>query len=97
MHKQEYPRAIEALEAFCRQNTNSKPSEYFEAQRWLIKAYQRNEQVNLAVYLCQQMTDSPNAQTRSWAKSNLVWLSTNNVSKSVKVRGCVGMTRDYVG
>lgn len=74
MHKQQYPQAVEALEAFCRHNTGSKPSEYFEAQRWLIKAYQRNGQVDLAIYLCRQMTDSPNAQTRSWATSNLQWL-----------------------
>ena len=85
MHKQEYPRAIEALEAFCRHNTNSKPSEYFEAQRWLIKAYQRNGQVNLALYLCQQMTDSPNAQTRSWAKSNLQWLQEESATPSESV------------
>ena len=85
MHKQEYPRAIEALEAFCRHNTNSKPSEYFEAQRWLIKAYQRNGQVNLAVYLCQQMTTSPNAQTRSWAKSNLQWLQEESATKGEPV------------
>jgi Zn-dependent protease with chaperone function/tetratricopeptide (TPR) repeat protein len=74
MQKQQYLEAVESLEAFCRQNTGSKPSEYFEAQRWLIKAYQRNGQVDLAIYLCQQMTDSSQAQTRSWAKSNLEWL-----------------------
>lgn len=85
MQKQEYPRAIEALEAFCRHNTTSKPNEYFEAQRWLIKAYQRNGQVNLAVYLCQQMTDSPNAQTRSWARSNLQWLQEESATKSESV------------
>jgi pentatricopeptide repeat protein len=73
-HKRQYAQAVELLETFCRQNTVSKPSEYFEAQRWLIKAYQRNGQVNLAIYLCQQMLESPNHQTRVWAKSNLEWL-----------------------
>jgi Zn-dependent protease with chaperone function len=82
IHKQQYSQAVEALEAFCRNNTGLKPSEYFEAQRWLIKAYQRNGQVDLAIYLCQQMTDSPNAQTRSWAKSNLDWLQEESGSKT---------------
>ncbi len=74
IHKQQYAQAVEALEAFCRNNTGSKPSEYFEAQRWLIKAYQRNGQVELAIYLCRQMADSNDPQTRRWAKSNLEWL-----------------------
>jgi Zn-dependent protease with chaperone function len=82
IHKQQYSQAVEALEAFCRNNTGLKPSEYFEAQRWLIKAYQRNGQVDLAIYLCQQMTDSPNAQTRNWAKSNLDWLQEESGSKT---------------
>lgn len=73
-HKRHYPEAVEALEAFCRQNTATKPSEYFEAQRWLIKAYQRNGEVDLAIYLCQQTIDSPYPQNRAWAKSNLQWL-----------------------
>jgi hypothetical protein len=74
MYKHEYDRAVEVLESFCRQNTASKPSEYFEAQRWLIKAYQRSGQVDLAIYLCRQMTESTHQQTRTWAKSNLDWL-----------------------
>jgi pentatricopeptide repeat protein len=74
IHNREYARAVEVLEAFCSQNTALKPSEYFEAQRWLIKAYQRNGQVDLAIYLCRQMTDSTNVQTRAWAKSNIEWL-----------------------
>jgi tetratricopeptide (TPR) repeat protein len=74
IHKQQYAQAVEALEAFCRNNTGLKPNEYFEAQRWLIKAYQRNGQVDLAIYLCRQMADSPDPQTRRWAKSNLEWL-----------------------
>jgi Zn-dependent protease with chaperone function len=82
MQKQQYSQAVEALEAFCRNNTGLKPNEYFEAQRWLIKAYQRNGQVDLAIYLCQQMTDSPNAQSRSWAKSNLEWLQEESGSKT---------------
>ncbi len=73
-HKRQYAEAVEALETFCRQNTATKPSEYFEAQRWLIKAYQRNGQVDLAIYLCQQTIDSPHSQNRAWAKSNLQWL-----------------------
>jgi Zn-dependent protease with chaperone function/outer membrane protein assembly factor BamD (BamD/ComL family) len=82
IHDQQYAQAVEALEAFCRDNTSLKPNEYFEAQRWLIKAYQRNGQVDLAIYLCQQMTDSPNAQTRSWAKSNLEWLQEESGTKT---------------
>jgi tetratricopeptide (TPR) repeat protein len=74
IHKQQYSQAVEVLEAFCRNNTGLKPSEYFEAQRWLIKAYQRNGQVDLAIYLCRQMADSKDPQTRRWAKSNLEWL-----------------------
>jgi len=74
IHNRDYAKAVEVLEAFCSQNTALKPSEYFEAQRWLIKAYQRNGQVDLAIYLCRQMTDSANIQTRAWAKSNIEWL-----------------------
>lgn len=74
IHNRDYTKAVEVLEAFCSQNTAMKPSEYFEAQRWLIKAYQRNGQVDLAIYLCRQMTVSTNIQTRAWAKSNIEWL-----------------------
>jgi hypothetical protein len=81
IHKQQYAQAVEALEAFCRNNTGLKPSEYFEAQRWLIKAYQRSGQVDLAIYLCRQMADSPDPQTRRWAKSNLEWLEEESSGK----------------
>jgi Zn-dependent protease with chaperone function len=72
--KQQYPRAVEALETFCQQHPDPQSSRYFEGQRWLIKAYQRNGQADLAIVLCQQMTDSSNGKIRSWANSNLEWL-----------------------
>jgi lipopolysaccharide biosynthesis regulator YciM len=73
-HKRQYAEAVEALETFCRQNTAAKPKEYFEAQRWLIKAYQQTGQVDLAIYLCRQASDAPQSPNRAWAKSNLQWL-----------------------
>jgi tetratricopeptide (TPR) repeat protein len=82
-HKRQYAEAVEALETFCRQNTATKPNEYFEAQRWLIKAYQQTGQVELAIYLCRQAIDSPHPQNRAWAKSNLQWLQEEARARSI--------------
>ncbi len=83
-HNRQYAEAVEALETFCRQHTDTKPSEYFEAQRWSIKAYQRNGQADLAIYLCQQTIDSPYPQNRAWAKSNLKWLQEEAIAAAIE-------------
>ncbi len=74
IQQEQYAQAIEALTAFGDRHPDSQSNEYFEAQRWLIKAYQRNGQVDLAISLCQQMTDSSNAKIRNWAQTNLTWV-----------------------
>jgi Zn-dependent protease with chaperone function len=74
MHRKKYPEAVDILENFCRQQAETKSDDYFEAQRWLIKAYQKTNQIDLAIALTRHMMESQHTQTRNWAKSNLDWL-----------------------
>jgi len=62
-----YPEAIQALEAFCRSCTDFSSPDYFQAQMWLVKAYQGNGQLQDAIALCQQLTRSVNPQIQEWA------------------------------
>ncbi|WP_432808878.1 M48 family metalloprotease [Pantanalinema sp. GBBB05] len=67
--------AIQRLEAFCRQ-TNPNSKDYFQAQMWLVRAYQEHGQAAQAIALCQQMATSSIPQVREWAERILPRLTT---------------------
>ena len=71
---QRYPEAVQLLEAFCHQCQNRQTKEYFQAQMWLAKAYQGNDQLEDAIVLCQQLSSSENPQLQEWSAQALASL-----------------------
>ncbi|MBD2448716.1 DUF3137 domain-containing protein [Nostoc sp. FACHB-152] len=69
-----YDDAVKALEEFC-QGTDTAVKNYEQAQMWLVKAYKGNEQVEQAIALCQQLTNSNQEVTQIWARQFLSTLS----------------------
>ena len=65
---------MKALEEFC-QGTDTAVKNYEQAQMWLVKAYKGNEQVEQAIALCQQLTNSNQEVTQIWARQFLSTLS----------------------
>jgi tetratricopeptide (TPR) repeat protein len=59
-----YSEAVQSLEAFCRNNINPRSKDYFQAQMWLVKAYQENGESELAIALCRQLAASENPQVQ---------------------------------
>lgn len=70
IQQKRFSEAIQKLEAFCRQ-TNPNSKDYFQAQMWLVRAYQEHGQVSQAIGLCQQMATSSIPQVREWAERTL--------------------------
>jgi Zn-dependent protease with chaperone function len=84
--QQSYLEAIRALEAFCRDHTASPSKDYFQAQVWLIKAYQETGQFARAIALCQPLTVNSPAQIQAWAQRNLPVLINASSTQSVNTR-----------
>ena len=61
-----YQEAVQSLEEFCRHLTDA-DRDYLQAQMCLVKAYQRNDQLQQAIALCQQLAMHSNSQVNSWA------------------------------
>jgi tetratricopeptide (TPR) repeat protein len=68
-----YDEAVKALEEFC-QGTDTGVKNYEQAQMWLVKAYKGNEQLEQAIALCQQLTNSDQEVTQIWARQFLLTL-----------------------
>ncbi|HEY9807551.1 MAG TPA: tetratricopeptide repeat protein, partial [Candidatus Obscuribacterales bacterium] len=66
-----YSEAINLLETFCRNSSLTESKEFLQAQMWLVKAYQRVEQPEKAIALCQQLSLHENPQVHTWAKQTL--------------------------
>jgi uncharacterized Tic20 family protein/DNA-binding SARP family transcriptional activator len=80
--KQErYSEAIQSLEDFCRSSTNPHSKNYYQAQMWLVKAYQKNGQSQQAIALCRQLAASENPQVQVRAQQMLQSLSAPKVSQ----------------
>lgn len=73
--KQNFSEAIELLEAYCQQGSNSQSLEYARACKTLVKAYQAVKEIEKAIALCQELTQSKRPQVKSWAKRWLEKLS----------------------
>lgn len=67
IQQKRFSEAIQRLEAFCHQ-TNPNSKDYFQAQMWLVRAYQEQGQASQAIGLCQQMMTSSIPQVREWAE-----------------------------
>ncbi|HEY9617591.1 MAG TPA: zinc metalloprotease HtpX, partial [Microcoleaceae cyanobacterium] len=67
IQQKRFSEAIQRLEAFCRQ-TDPNSKDYFQAQMWLVRAYQEHGQVSQAIALCHQMMTSAIPQVREWAE-----------------------------
>ncbi len=66
----DYLKAIEQLEGVCQEEQpNSKVA--LQAQMYLVKAYQRAGQLQLAIALCRQLTTHEQSQVQQWAVKTL--------------------------
>lgn len=76
-----YSEAIRSLEDFCRNSTNHHSKDYYQAQMWLVKAYQENGQPQQAIALCRQLAASENPQVQVRAQRMLQSLSAPKMSQ----------------
>lgn len=77
-----YSEGIQLLKTFCRSDTNPSTKDYFQAQLWLVKAYQENGQSEQAIALCQQLAASGNSQVQAQAQRILQSLSASRAVNS---------------
>ncbi|MEH2069139.1 MAG: hypothetical protein V7K47_13425 [Nostoc sp.] len=70
MTKKRYQEAIRAFKIFF-QAASPATKQYLQAQKWLIKAYQENEEINQAIALCQKLLIHEHEATRKWARQLL--------------------------
>jgi Zn-dependent protease with chaperone function len=66
-HKR-YAEAVQALEAFCHSQATARSKDFFQAQMYLVKAYQDQGQIDQAIALCRQMIQAEHPQVRAWAE-----------------------------
>jgi hypothetical protein len=70
-----YPQAIKYLEEYNQNSIERHSKDWIQAQIWLIRAYQMDEQLKKAIALCQLMTKHNNSQVQAWANKTLPLLS----------------------
>ncbi|MBD0334292.1 MAG: DUF4870 domain-containing protein [Cyanobacteria bacterium Co-bin13] len=71
MQQARYQDAIEPLEAFCKGAINRRSKQFFQAQMWLVQAYQKNGQDLHAIALCEQLIKSDIPQVQQWGQKVL--------------------------
>ncbi|MBD2259761.1 DUF4870 domain-containing protein [Pseudanabaena sp. FACHB-2040] len=71
MQQARYQDAIEPLEAFCKGSINRRSKQFFQAQMWLVQAYQKNGQDLHAIALCEQLIKSDIPQVQQWGQKVL--------------------------
>jgi len=79
--RKQYSKAVQALEAFCHGQAHSRSKEYFQAQMYLVRAYQENDQSSQAIALCREMAACEYTQVREWAQRLLPTLSASETSQ----------------
>jgi tetratricopeptide (TPR) repeat protein len=77
-----YSEAARSLEAFCRSSTNPHSKDYYQAQMWLVKAYQENGQSEQALTLCRELAASKNPQVQVRGQRMLQSLLARDVSQT---------------
>ncbi len=85
LKQRRYPEAIQAFETLCKSQAQNRSKEFFQAQMYLVKAYQESGQSTKAIALCQEMAACEYEQVREWAQRILPTLSsaTDEASTSV--------------
>ncbi|UBF29219.1 M48 family metalloprotease [Kovacikia minuta CCNUW1] len=76
--RKQYSKAVQALEAFCSSQAQTRSKEFFQAQMYLVRAYQENGQIPQATALCREMAASEYGQVREWAQRLLPTLSADS-------------------
>jgi len=71
LKQKRYADAVQSLETFCQGQAQTRSRDFFQAQMYLVRAYQENGQVAQAVALCQEMAGCEHAQVRQWAQRTL--------------------------
>lgn len=73
LQQQQYQEAIGNLEAFCHDCATQSQlgRDYLRAQMHLISTYEQQGQRDRALTLCQNLTQSTNAQVQIWAEQKL--------------------------
>jgi hypothetical protein len=73
LQQQQYQEAIGSLEAFCHDCATQSQlgRDYLRAQMHLISTYEQQGQRDRALTLCQNLTQSANAQVQIWAEQKL--------------------------
>lgn len=73
LNNEEYSKAVDLFKLVCEQGNLS--SSEWQIQRFLIKAYQENGQLEEATSLCEQLVNSNNLMASMWAREFLPSLS----------------------
>ncbi|WP_421658137.1 M48 family metalloprotease [Leptothermofonsia sp. ETS-13] len=76
LKQKHYLEAVQAFETFCKNHSHNRSKEFFQAQMYLVKAYQESGQPAKAIALCQEMAACEYRQVREWAQRTLPTLST---------------------
>jgi tetratricopeptide (TPR) repeat protein len=71
MQQARFQDAIEPLEAFCKGAINRRSKQFFQAQMWLVQAYQKSGQDLHAIALCEQLIKSDIPQVQQWGQKVL--------------------------
>lgn len=77
MQHKRYSEAIPLLETYCKQAAaaGAIDKHYYQAQVWLVKAYNATAQTDYAIALCREMLNSRSAKIQAWAQQTLATLS----------------------
>ena len=84
LHQAQYTAAVTIFEQLKR-GVNVDHERYFDVQRGLIKAYQKNKQVDKAISLCEQLAVSDIEAIRIWGQKFLATLVPNLAQEIVNV------------
>jgi Zn-dependent protease with chaperone function len=85
--QQRYQEAITLLEAFCLQSLDDRSEDFLRARMWLVAAYQKTNQNQKAIVLCQQLKKSSNPKVSQWAKQTLEKLNSSATTNTKRAAG----------
>lgn len=86
-----YQEAINLLEKFCGQCLDDRSEDYLRGRMWLVAAYQKTNQNQKAIALCQQLSNSSNPKVSQWAKQTLESLNSSNSSAITNTKRAAGL------
>lgn len=75
LKQKRYFDAIRDFEAFCQSQAHLRSKDFFQAQMYLVRAYQETGQTDQAIALCRDMAACEHGQVREWAQRILPTLA----------------------